>query len=476
MSIETTILSNLVYNEEYTKKVLPFIKPEYFSDHSEKLVFSLISEYVYKYNKPPSKEALYIDLENQGGLNEDSYKDTKSFIEELDRDTETNEDWLLENTEKYCQERAVYNALMESISIHSGKDKNKDKGSIPQILAEALAVSFDSNVGHDFLENFEGRYAFYHRQEEKIPFHLDFFNRVTRGGVPRKTLNICLASTGVGKTMWMTDQAANNLIGGYNVLYITAEMAEERIAERIDANLMNVTVEELSLLPLDSYTKKIARVKSKVKGKLIIKEYPTSSAGVSHFRHLLQELRLKKNFIPDIIYVDYLNICASSRMKMGNSINSYTYIKSIAEELRGLAVETNTAIFTATQSNRDGYASSDVDLANTSESFGVPATADFMFALISTEELEEMYQLLVKVLKNRYGETGKKFIVGIDRGKMQIFDADDSAQDNLQTDQPKKKKKSLDAVMDNTDFGERQEEETKFNWKKKKKDFSGFTS
>ena len=475
MSIEKTILSAIIFDKEYARKVLPFVKEEYFDDHEHKVLFELIDTYTEKYGVPPSKEALHIDLENKQGLSESTFKDANDLIEAFEHDPLTNKDWLLENTEKFCQQQAIKNALMESIAIHGGKDKTRDKGSIPTILTEALAVSFDSNVGHDFIENFEERYEFYHKKETKIPFDLDWFNRVTRGGVPRKTLNIILASTGVGKTMCMTHMASANLIEGYNVLYITMEMAEERIAERIDANLMNVGVDELTELPRDAYEKKMAKVKHRVKGKLIIKEYPTGAGSTAHFRHLIQELKIKKNFIPDIIYIDYLNICASSRMKMGSSINSYTFVKSIAEEIRGLAVETKTAIFTATQSNRDGYASSDVDLANTSESFGVPATADFMFALISTEELEDMNQLLVKVLKNRYAENGKKFIVGLDRSKMQLFDADDSAQDDLHDDTPKRKgTKKSDSVMDNTDFGERVEEETAFNWKSKKKDFSDF--
>ena len=475
MSIENTILSAIIFDNEYARKVLPFVKEEYFDAQEHKLLFGLIDNYTEKYGMPPSKEALSIDLENKTGLSESTFKDTVQLIDVLSHDPLTSKDWLLENTEKFCQQQAIKNALMESIAIHGGKDKTKDKGSIPQILTEALAISFDSNVGHDFGTGFEERYEYYHRKEARIAFDLDWFNRVTRGGVPRKTLNIALASTGVGKTMFMTHCASGNLIEGYNILYITMEMAEEEIAKRIDSNLMNISIEELEELPWDSYQKKMAKVKNKIKGKLVIKEYPTGAGSVAHFRHLIQELKIKQNFIPDIIYIDYLNICASSRMKMGSSINSYTFVKSIAEEIRGLAVETKTAIFTATQSNRDGYASSDVDLANTSESFGVPATADFMFALISIEELEEMNQLLVKVLKNRYGENGKKFIIGLDRSKMQFFDADDSAQDGLHDDTPKRRgKKKSDAVMDNTDFGERVEEETAFNWKSKKKDFSDF--
>ena len=477
MSIEQTILSNLIHNKEYARKVLPFVKPEYFADQSYRTLFSLIDEYTHKYNEPPSKEALHIDLDNKTGLNEELFKDTQELVSSLQYDDQTNADWLLDETERHCQEQAVYNALMESIAIHSGNDKDKDKGSIPEILSEALAVSFDTNVGHDFIDNAEERYDFYHTKEDRIPFDLDIFNKVTQGGVARKTLSIALASTGVGKTMFMAHCAAANLLQGVNVLYITMEMSEERIAERIDANLMNVSTEELRELPRDVFQKKMARVKTKVKGKLIIKEYPTSGAGVSHFKHLIQELKLKKGFVPDVIYIDYLNICASSRMKMGNSVNSYTYIKSIAEEIRGLAVETKTAIFTATQTNRDGYASSDVDLANTSESFGVPATADLMFALIATEELEEMHQLMVKILKNRYAENGKKFVIGMDRAKMQLFDAEQSAQDDLDNSTSKKRKKNKDVpMMDETQYGERYEEDMKATWKSKKKNFDDFTT
>jgi replicative DNA helicase len=473
MSIENIILSHLVYNKEYARKVIPFVKVEYFSDSSYKVVCTLIEDYANKYNESPSKEALYIDLENKNDMNEDTYQKTKEVIASLACEEVTNQDWLLNETERHFQERAVYNALMESIAIHSDTDATKDKGSIPQILSEALSVSFDSNIGHDFIDNADSRFEFYHSKESRIAFDLEIFNRVTQGGVSRKTLTIALASTGVGKTMFMTHCAAANIMQGYNVLYITMEMSEERIAERIDANLMNVTNDDLRSMSRELYDKKMAKVSEKVKGKLIIKEYPTSGASVAHFRHLIQELKLKKGFTPDIIYIDYLNICSSFRVKMGNSVNSYTYIKSIAEELRGLAVETNTAVFTATQTNRDGYGSSDVDLANTSESFGVPATADLMFALISTEELEEMAQLMVKILKNRYGENGKKFVIGMDRAKMQLYDAEESAQSDIQSSS-KKKKKQDGPVMDTSKFGERFNDDTPQTWKKTKRNFDDF--
>jgi archaellum biogenesis ATPase FlaH len=427
--IEQKILAHLVSNEAYVRKVLPFIKSEYFSDTSNKVIFEVIRHYFDKYNAIPSTEALLIDVDKIPSLSTETYQKITETVKTLDADNNTDMNWLLDQTETYCQDRAVYNAIMESISIIDGKSQQKGRGSIPQILSEALAISFDNSVGHDFLGDTASRYEFYHRKEEKIEFDLDYFNVITRGGLPRKTLNVALAGTGVGKTLFMCHAAAANLSAGYNVLYITMEMAEERIAERIDSNLLNVTVDELQIMPRDVYDKKINRIKDKCKGRLIIKEYPTSSAGSSHFRHLIQELKIKKNFTPDIIYIDYLNICASSRMKMGNSVNSYTYIKAIAEELRGLSVEFNIPLITATQTNRDGYNSSDVDLTNTSESFGLPATADFMFALISTEELEDLGQLMVKQLKNRYNDLGthRTFCIGVDRSKMRLYDVESSA-------------------------------------------------
>lgn len=468
MNLETTILSHIVHNEDYARKVLPFVKREYFAEHDNRTLYELICTYVDRYNSIPSKEALIVDLEKINGLSSDAYANIQQSIYNLEIDAATQTPWLIDKTEQYCQDRAVYNAIMESISILDNKSKDKNKGSIPQILSEALAVSFDTSVGHDFLDDFASRYEFYHTKEQRIEFDLDYFNKITKGGLPRKTLNVLLAGTGVGKTLFMCHAAAANLTAGYNVLYITMEMAEERIAERIDANLMNVTVDELNLLPKNLYDTKIERVKSKCKGKLIIKEYPTSSAGSANFRHLLQELKLKKNFTPDVIYIDYLNICASSRMKMGNSVNSYTYIKAIAEELRGLAVEYGVALITATQTNRDGFNSSDVDLTNTSESFGLPATADFMCAIISTEELEDMGQLMIKQLKNRYGDlsTYRNFCIGVDRAKMRLYDVENSAQSSFEDK----------SVMDNSAFGQRYDEEDNMQFMSRKagrKDFSG---
>jgi archaellum biogenesis ATPase FlaH len=462
--IEQKILAHLVNNESYARKVLPFVKPEYFSDSSHRVIYQTISAYVDRYNTIPSAEALTIDVDKIDGLSSDTFSKVVELLPNLKADKDTDIEWLLDQTEKYCQDRAVYNAIMESINIIDGKSKDKGKGSIPQILSEALAISFDTSVGHDFLSDSDSRYDFYHRKEEKVEFDLEYFNKITRGGIPRKTLNVALAGTGVGKTLFMCHTAAANLSSGYNVLYITMEMSEERIAERIDSNLLNVTTDELKTMPKDAYDKKIERVRNKCKGRLIIKEYPTSTAGSANFRHLLQELKLKRKFIPDIIYIDYLNICSSSRMKMGNSVNSYMYIKAIAEELRGLAVEYDVPIITATQTNRDGYNSSDVDLTNTSESFGLPATADLMFAIISTEELENLGQLMIKQLKNRYNDLGihRNFMIGVDRSKMRLYDVEDSAQNGLQQDRP---------VMDTSRFSE-DEEAGGFGLQRGKKDFS----
>lgn len=448
--IEQKILAHLVSNENYARKVLPFVKPEYFSDSGNRIIYQTISAYVDRYNTIPSIEALTVDVNHIDGLSSDTFTKVVETIPELKVDPNTDMDWLLDQTEKYCQDRAVYNAIMESINILDGKAKDRGKGAIPQILSEALAVSFDTSVGHDFLMDSDSRYDFYHLKEEKIAFDLEYFNLITRGGIPRKTLNVALAGTGVGKTLFMCHVAAGNLSAGYNVLYITMEMSEERIAERIDSNLLNVTTDELKIMPKDAFDKKIERVRNKCKGRLIIKEYPTSAAGSSNFRHLLQELKLKRKFVPDIIYIDYLNICSSSRMKMGNSVNSYMYVKAIAEELRGLAVEFNVPIITATQTNRDGYNSSDVDLTNTSESFGLPATADLMFAIISTEELENIGQLMVKQLKNRYNDLNyhRTFMIGVDRAKMRLYDVEASAQGGFHEDRP---------VMDSGRFGDDEE-------------------
>ena len=430
--IEQTILSHLVYNEAYARKILPFLKDEYFHNLSDKVVYKLIDDYVLKYNSTPTKEVLMIELNNRDGLNENTFKESKRLIEDLQVDN-TDIKWLVDSTEKFCQEKAIYNAIMASIKIIDDKSGATSTGAIPTLLSDALGVSFDVSIGHDYFANADDRYAFYHRTEEHIPFDLDYFNKITKGGLVRKTLNVALAGTGVGKSLFMCHCASHNLTQGKNVLYITMEMSEEKIAERIDANLLNVTVDELATLPKDAYDKKINRVKEKTVGKLIVKEYPTASAGSANFRHLLNELRIKRNFIPDIIYIDYLNICSSSRIKAGANVNSYTYVKAIAEELRGLAVEFNVPVVSATQTTRGGYGNSDVELTDTSESFGLPATADLMFALISTEKLEDLSQIMVKQLKNRYNDPTihRKFVVGIERAKMRLYNVEESAQDNI---------------------------------------------
>ena len=435
MKLEQAILKNLVYNEEYLRKVLPFLKPEYFSDRTEKTIFNEITSFTETYNTTPAIEAIGIAVKERNTLTDDEVEKCQTYLKEIESNKETSTEiqWLVDKTEKFCQEKAIYNAVLGSISILDGKDKKNEKGSIPKILSDALAVSFDTTVGHDYLENSDERYEFYHRKEERIPFDLEYFNKITKGGLPAKTLNIALAGTGVGKSLFMCHVAAGAMVQGKNVLYITLEMAEEKIAERIDANLLNVTLDDLIELPKDMYDKKVARVREKTTGKLIIKEYPTASASTTHFRTLLNELNLKRSFVPDIIFVDYLNICCSSRIKAGANINSYTYVKSIAEELRGLAVEHNVPIVSATQTTRSGFTSSDPGLEDTSESFGLPATADLMFALISSEELEELGQIMVKQLKNRYNDPTyyKRFTVGIDRSKMKLFDIEQSAQTGL---------------------------------------------
>lgn len=430
---EKVIFNNLIFNEEYGRKVIPFLKNEYFQNNDDKIIFTLIDDYVKKYNSFPTKEALYIDLSNKDNVSESVFQKCKENIDNLNKEFDTKMEWLLDETEKFCQEKALYNSIMESISILDDKTGKKSKGSIPQILTDALSVSFDSSIGHDFIEDYDKRYDFYHKKDVRIEFDLDYFNEITKGGLPKKTLNVIIAGTGVGKSLALCHFASANLMSGLNVLYITMEMAEEKISERIDANLLDVSLEELSTLPKSSYEKKINRLKEKTKGKLIVKEYPTACAGSSHFRHLINELKIKKNFIPDIIYIDYLNICMSTRIKQGNGINSYTYIKSIAEELRGLAVECNVPIVSATQVNRSGYSDSDFGLENTSESFGLPATVDMMFALISTEELESMNQIMVKQLKNRYSDPGvcRRFVLGIDRSKMRLYNAESSAQNDI---------------------------------------------
>jgi len=467
MAVEQLIFNNLVNNEDYARKVIPFLKDEYFSDQTQKVVFQLINEYVKNYNAFPTIEALAIDLTNKEGLNEETFKRCKDVLSEIKPEERSSElQWLIDQTEKFCQEKAVYNAIMASIQILDDKSGKTSKGAIPQILSDALGVSFDTHIGHDFIEDADSRYEFYHAKEVRIPFDLSYLNKITQGGLPRKTLNIALAGTGVGKSLFMCHCAAANLTAGLNVLYITLEMAEERIAERIDANLLDIPVDELKLIPKDSYDKKINRLKKKTDGKLVIKEYPTACAGSANFRHLLNELKIKKNFVPDIIYIDYLNICSSSRIRHGANVNSYTLVKAIAEELRGLAVEFSVPIVSATQTTRTGYSSSDVGLEDTSESFGLPATADFMFALISTEELAELGQLMVKQLKNRYYDPNidRRFIVGVDRSKMRLFDVEQSAQEDL-LDGP---------VMDNTKFGEEDFERSKPKKKFNKSAFEGF--
>ena len=453
--VEFLILRNLLYNEEYLRKVLPFIKSEYFEDNNQKIVFEEILSFVQEYNKLATKEILCIEVENRKEITDTSFKEVVHLINNLN-DVPVELNWILDTTEKWCRDRAIYLALMDSIHIADGKDKDRNRDSIPSILSDALAVSFDTHVGHDYLEDYEQRYESYHKKEEKLEFDLEFFNKITKGGLPNKTLNIALAGTGVGKSLFMCHVAASILLQGKNVLYITLEMAEERIAERIDANLLNVPIQEISELPKQIFETKVTNLAKKTQGSLIIKEYPTASAHSGHFKSLLNELALKKSFRPDIIFIDYLNICSSSRYRGNLSVNSYSYIKAIAEELRGLAVEFNVPIVSATQTTRSGYGSSDVELTDTSESFGLPATADLMFALISTEELEGLGQILVKQLKNRYNDPTihKRFVIGIDRAKMRLYDCEQSAQDD---------------ILDN-----KKEEEYDYEEKKPKKSFEGF--
>jgi replicative DNA helicase len=469
MTTELLILRNLIHNEDFTRRTLPYLQSEYFQDRIERTLYEQINQFVQKYNSLPTKEALTIEIDDNAKLSDEEFAQCSSLINSLDYE-EADSQWLTDTVEKWCQERAIYNAIMNSIQILDGGDASKDKGSIPDLLSDALSVSFDPNIGHDFIDDAESRYDFYHRVEERIPFDLDYLNKITKGGLPNKTLNIILAGTGVGKSLAMCHMASANLLNGANVLYVTMEMAQEKIAQRVDANLLNVTLDDLEVLSKDMYDKKIERVKGKTAGKLIIKEYPTASAGSGHFRHLLNELKLKKSFKPDIIYIDYLNICMSSRIRSGAQVNSYTLIKAIAEEIRGLAVEFNVPIVSATQTTRSGYTNSDVGLEDTSESFGLPATADLMFALISTEELEDLGQIMVKQLKNRYGDPSlyKRFVVGVDRAKMRLFDCEQTAQDDIIDDGP---------IFDKGDFGKRANEEDSMQWMTKKagrKDFSGF--
>ena len=430
--IETTILRNLVCEEEYSRKVIPFIEPDYFENKTEKVIFQEISQFIVKYDAAITIEALNIEIKNRTDLTETEIKESRETTRTFD-DTPVDIQWLLESTEKWCRDRAIYLALMESIHIADGNDEKKNRDAIPTILSDALAVSFDNHIGHDYLQDYEERYESYHRKESRIQFDLEHFNKITKGGLPNKTLNIALAGTGVGKSLFMCHHASSVLLEGKNVLYITLEMAEEKIAERIDANLLNVNIQDITDLPKPMFDKKVNSIAKKTQGTLIIKEYPTASAHSGHFKGLLNELALKKSFRPDIIFIDYLNICASSRYSKLGNVNSYSYIKAIAEELRGLAVEANVPIVSATQTTRSGYGSSDVDLTDTSESFGLPATADLMFALISTEELEEINQIMVKQLKNRYNDPtlNKRFVVGIDRAKMRLYDVEQSAQNDI---------------------------------------------
>ena len=430
--IEFLILKNLLHNEEYLRKVIPFIKSEYFQDFNQKTVFEEISNFVTEYNQTPTKEVLNIEVEKRSDINETSYREITNLVDHLDSEPAEME-WLMDTTERWCRDRAIYLALMESIGIADGGDDKKSPDAIPSILSEALAVSFDNHVGHDYLEDYLERYDLYNKKEERIAFDLDYFNKITKGGLPNKTLNIALAGTGVGKSLFMCHVASSVLLQGKNVLYITAEMAEERIAERIDANLLNVPIGDIAGLPKQMFETKVNNVAKKTQGTLIIKEYPTATAHAGHFKSLLNELALKKSFRPDIIFIDYLNICASERYRAGSNVNSYTVVKAIAEELRGLACEANVPIVSATQTTRSGYGSSDVELTDTSESFGLPATADLMFALISTDDLEGLGQILVKQLKNRYNDINlnKRFVVGIDRAKMRLYDCEQSAQEDL---------------------------------------------
>ena len=430
--VENLILKNLLLDEAYVRKTLPFIKAEYFEDFSQKTLFNIVFQYITQYDALPTKEALEIEAGQLDSISDDQHNNLVSVIRDIDSE-KSDPQWIVDTTEQWCKERAIYLALMESIKIAEGNDENKTPTAIPTILSDALAVSFDNNIGHDYLQDYEERYEFYHHREEKIPFDLEFFNRITKGGLPNKTLNIALAGTGVGKSLFMCHVASSCLLQGKNVLYVTLEMAEEKIAERIDANLLNCDIQNITELPKMMFDNKVTALSKKTQGKLIVKEYPTASAHSGHFKSLLNELALKKSFRPDIIFIDYLNICASSRYKANSNVNSYSYIKAIAEELRGLAVEANLPIVSATQTTRSGFGNSDVDLTDTSESFGLPATADLMFALISTEELEGLNQIMVKQLKNRYHDPtmNKRFVVGIDRGKMKLYDCEQAAQEDI---------------------------------------------
>ena len=448
MRIEEKILSNLIHDEHYCRQVVPFIKKDYFADRKEAILAEEIVKFFTEYNKPLTKDILSIEVGNRRDLNDKEANEIQEYINSLSTEP-VNDEWIVKSTEQFCKDKAVYNAILKGISIIDGRDKNQTPDAIPSILSDALAVSFDNHIGHDYLDDSDSRFDFYHRVEEKIPFDLEMFNKITKGGLSKKTLNIALAGTGVGKSLFMCHVAASSLTQGNNVLYITMEMAEERIAERIDANLMNITMDELKVIDKDIFDNRVKKIQSKTQGKLIVKEYPTASAHAGHFRALLDELKLKKEFVPDIIFIDYLNICSSARVRGGANVNSYTLVKSIAEELRGLAVEHNVPIVSATQTTRSGFANSDPGLEDTSESFGLPATADFMFALVSNEELQELNQIIVKQLKNRYNDPSyyKRFVVGIDRAKMKLYDVEASAQTGLSESGQNK------PVFDKTGFG-----------------------
>ena len=464
--IEQIILKNLIHNEEYSRKVLPFLNKEYFMEPTDKILYEQVNSFINKYNNLPTKEALTIELDNTT-LKEEEFENVTGLLNYLEsqQDEQTDIQWLLETTEKFCQDKAIYNAVVNSIKILDEPDKTKsDKGVIPELLTDALSISFDPHIGHDYLLDSDDRFDFYHKIETKIPFDLEYFNKITAGGLSSKTLNIAMAGTGVGKSLFMCHFSSNCISQGHNVLYITLEMAEERIAERIDANLLNIKLDDLKSLPKSMYDKKMEDLKNKIKGRLIVKEYPTAAASTNHFRSLLNELNLKRNFKPDIIFVDYINICSSARIKPGQYVNSYSYVKSIAEELRGLAVEFKVPIMSATQTNRQGFQNTDVGLEDTSESFGLPATADFMFAIISNENLEEAGQILVKQLKNRYGDPtiNKKFLVGVDRAKMKLIDLGDKSQSDLvdtgkveeKDDTPSFDKATKGRMTNKKDFGE----------------------
>jgi len=465
LNFEQAILSSLVHNPEYVRKVLPFLKNEYFHEVAEAAVFEIIRGYVTKYNSPPSKETILIEINDVKDADASSYRQMQDVVSNIATDSNHKLEWLVAKTEEFCKDRAIHNALIESVAIYEDKNGKKPRGLIPKLLSDAMAVSFDNSIGHDYFEQSDERFAAYHETAQKIPFDLDIFNRITKGGVSKKSLTCLLAATHVGKSLFMCHFAAANIAAGNNVLYITLEMGEigdPSIAERIDANLLNISINDLLILPKDAFDKKLARITSKTHGRLIIKEYPTATASVSNFRALLDDLKLKKNFVPDIVYIDYLNICCSSRLKMGAGVNSYTYIKAIAEEIRGLAQEYNIPIITATQTNRQGFNNSDLEMTETSESIGLPQTVDFLVALMQVDEMKDLKQVLVKQLKNRFGDMGyfSKFFVGIDKPKMKLYDIDQDDQEKEDDDTP---------VMNNTEFGFQDE-----NRNKPKGKFDGF--